>query len=564
MKKRLKGGVSAFLAVLLTAAILLGMTACGQSSSKDEKKEQSAAGTAIPDGVYQGTFRFTDIEDKFYYDDAYFNAPGDKVNEHLRTLSVILSLSAEGSNTEHTVDLMTQIGMDEQSIVAEEMVQGTPDTIGSIIGHKQFGDGALVAMAIRGKEYEGEWASNMLAGKSGDATGMEAPAKKLSERLKRYLEDNQIKNAKIWIAGYSRAGGAADLLGRYINEDLSAYHTTKDDIYVYTFEAPRCSADQKVYPNIHNVTDVNDAVVYMFPEGWGLYLNGVTEKIGDPTETLMTKYFDPGKENYISDYQERTKSLFMEQFEAFVGTASTRELYAASTEQYVSSLVKLYFSKNLVDRESIVSYLKKTGELIKEDPSLNVVLLSVFLDPTSSTSVNQVSDLVLRALASARASENPPITDPEYKEVEDSVVPIVSLLLTLADVDIDYTETDEQGKTVNLELFHIVTILVNMKELLAPHYSGALFDVVKKADSYYTDDPAAAVIEENDESQEPAVTDNAPAYIPNIRFRQIGDLLQSSLLSDAVKDRIVAFCTDHIGTALEALIKKTGSRTAAG
>ena len=507
MQKKLRYGVLTPIAILLTAVILISLTACGAGTKAEEEATESEA-TAENTQVYQGTFSFEEIEDSFFYEDAYFTEPGNSQNEHLRTLSAVMSLAADGSDAEDAIDVMTQIGIDRQSIQVDDMVQGTTDTIGSVIGHKEFGDGALVAVAIRGKGYEGEWAANMLAGTEGDATGMDTAAQKLAERLKRYLTENAIAKAKIWVSGYSRAGSAANLLGRYLNEDPDLYKTTADDIYVYTFEAARCSADNTVYPNIHNVTDINDAVVYMFPEGWGLYLNGVTEKMGDPAETIRTKYFSPSAEGYLVDYQERQTSVFMEQFEEFVGTGSTRSLYATSVEPYLSALCSLYFGKSGVDREALSSYLKKTGEHILNDPAFGLVSLEVMLDPTAEKTINDVCEVVYAALDAEREAENPPLSDAEYEQVHDSVYPIVTFVMTLADSDVDYAETDENGKTVNLNLFHIVTFAANTEQLLAPHISDYVFKQVKRMDSYYTaeEEMTEAVIDagESDEDSDTA------------------------------------------------------------
>ena len=114
MKAKLRRGAIIFLSVLLTAATLCGMTV-------------SAADTADR-GVrlYRGTFYYTGNKDTFYYGDSYFDFAGDADNEHLRTFSAALAFSVLGTSGEDTIELMTNIGMEPDSIVMEDMVSGTP------------------------------------------------------------------------------------------------------------------------------------------------------------------------------------------------------------------------------------------------------------------------------------------------------------------------------------------------------------------------------------------------------------------------------------------------------
>ncbi|WP_405357911.1 lipase family protein [Ruminococcus sp.] len=278
MKAKLRRGAIIFLSVLLTAAMLCGMTV-------------SAADTADR-GVrlYRGTFYYTGNKDTFYYGDSYFDFAGDADNEHLRTFSAALAFSVLGTSGEDTIELMTNIGMEPDSIVMEDMVSGTPDTIGTVIAKKQLKDQPLVAVAIRGSDYAGEWANNVTVGTEGDASGFAAAAAKVAQRIQTYLNDNDIAKAKIWVVGYSRAGGVANLIGKAMNEDPGAFRTNAEDIYVYTYEAPRCSENDTVYKNIHNIFDVNDLVPHFYPESWGLHLNiNVFEKLKQ-----MDSYYTAG------------------------------------------------------------------------------------------------------------------------------------------------------------------------------------------------------------------------------------------------------------------------------
>lgn len=474
MKMMIRRGTAVFLAVLLMAMTLFGTAATATDTTDRGLK------------LYRGTFHYIDQEDTFYYGDSYFAASGCDKNEHLRTMSAALAFSVLGTRPQDTVDLMTNIGMEPDSVVMDDMVWGTSDTIGSIIAKKELDDMPLIAVAIRGSDYAGEWANNMYVGTEDDADGFEASAAKVSERIKAYLAANNITQAKLWVVGYSRAGGVANLVGRAINEDPDAFCTSEDDIFVYTYEAPRCSADAAVYKNIHNVFDINELVPHVCPEAWDMHLNGVEEKIGDPDETVMAKCFNLAAENYMKDIGERSKSEFLDQFDDFVGNAIDRDTYATAYQPYICRLCEICLSKNREERQVLVDYLTKVGELIQNYPQLGVVVFSVLGDPDSELNINLVSNLLSGWLDEAKEEVNPPFTDEEYAEVQEAVRPLVTFMLTLADADRYYQETNDKGRIVKYPFYHLITLFANIEDFIMPHYSPNVFKQLKDLDSYYT------------------------------------------------------------------------------
>ena len=474
MKKIIRRSTALFLAVLLAATMLFG-TAVTAVESTDRGVR-----------LYRGTFHYTGNKDEFYYYDSYFGAPGDVENEHLRTFSAAMAFSVMGTSPQDTVDLMTDIGMEPDSIVMDDMVWGTPDTIGTIIAKKELSDMPLIAVVVRGSDYAAEWANNMVCGSEGDAAGFAASAAKVSDRIQAYLSANDITQAKIWVVGYSRAGGVANLVGRAMNEDPAAYCTTADDIYVYTYEAPRCSADDTVYNNIYNIYDVNDLVPHLYPEEWDLHLNGVQVPIGDPEDTTTAKCFYLAAENYMKEIGERPKSTFLNDFEAFAASTVSRETYETCYEPYFSSLCEICLSKSRAERQVLLDYLSKVGELIKNYPKLSNLVWNLIGDLDSETNINTVTTLLSGWLDEARESVDPPFTDEEYASLQEAVRPVVTFMLKLADADIKYKETDGNGKTTTYSLYHLVTLFANIKDFVLPHINTYVFEKLKNMDSYYT------------------------------------------------------------------------------
>ncbi|MBQ3266175.1 MAG: hypothetical protein IJH07_10410 [Ruminococcus sp.] len=475
MKMILRRGTAVFLAVLMTALIIF-----------------TAAVTAAETGdrgvkLYRGTFRYTGIKDTFYYTDDYFSDSGNVENEHLRTMSAALAFAVSGTDPQDTLDLMTDIGMETDSIVTEDMVHGTPDTIGTVIAKKQLKDMPLIAVAVRGSDYRGEWASNVRVGSEGDAAGFAEAAAKVSGRIQAYLSANGIAKAKIWVCGYSRAGGVANLVGRAMNENPDAYHTSVDDIYVYTFEAPRCSADDTVYQNICNVLDINDFVPYLCPESWGLHLNGVPVKLGDPDKTVMTKAFSVSADGYVIDYKERSQSLFLAQFDEFLGSTVSREQYASSVEEHAFALCAIYFGKSNPDRQELRSYMTQVGEQIKDDPILKSIITRLWWGIASENDVSTLSTLICDTLGESRETQQPPLSDEEYAALKDAVTPLVRLAVILGNKDGCYRETNETGGKKTVSFYHILTFFTNLDELFAvPHINVNVFEKLKNLDTYYT------------------------------------------------------------------------------
>lgn len=100
--------------------------------------------------------------------------------------------------------------------------------------------------------------------------------------LKQYIGTFGIEGKiKVVITGYSRAGGASNAAGGLIDKALNNGENpfgkavlAKNDLYVYTFEAPRTTpdadhADTAKYGNIFNVVYRADIVCLVPSQKWG-------------------------------------------------------------------------------------------------------------------------------------------------------------------------------------------------------------------------------------------------------------------------------------------------------
>ena len=176
--------------------------------------------TSIKTGKFTYKPAFSDVtKEVYYYSDDYFKETGKTYNEHLMTMSYNLAISTfEVQNSTYSNKLLTDIGF--KDIKTEDInKKPTIDTIGTIIAHKKVNGYNLVAVAVRGANYDSEWANNFIVGKTGNAKGFDDTSKKVINRIKKYIEDNNLTKVKIWMTGYSRAGAVSDLTAVYINNN---------------------------------------------------------------------------------------------------------------------------------------------------------------------------------------------------------------------------------------------------------------------------------------------------------------------------------------------------------
>jgi len=245
-----------------------------------------------------GTFRFPstsknkDFEERFYYDDSYFERPSQEYNPILSTMSLCLALSAFASSDEkdyankskNAKELLTKIGFRNFKQNDKYEKKPTTDSIGAVIANKKLitkngTSYTLIALAIRGGGYESEWAGNFTLGTTEMHAGFLNAKRQVLDFLKKYIKENNITgNIKLWIVGYSRAAATANLLAGSINDGESIgnskkMHLSHDDIYVYTFETPQGAilngkTQTEEQKNIHNIINVDDPVPYVAPECW--------------------------------------------------------------------------------------------------------------------------------------------------------------------------------------------------------------------------------------------------------------------------------------------------------
>ncbi|MCQ2530435.1 MAG: hypothetical protein MJ086_04185 [Lachnospiraceae bacterium] len=285
----------------------------------------------IPSNKISSLFEYYVGKNTFFYDDAYFNMPASEYDDSFATTSLCLAMSAFNNPSVGYTDgercardMMEKMGFSNISANGYYAEKPQSDSMGVIIGSKEVvrTDGKIqpiIAMALRGGNYESEWAGNVTVGASKEHTGFSDARDIATTWLNKYLREctgrysgSDYVAPKIWIVGYSRASATANLTGCFVNcvlnnegpeaktmiytemrDNLNRLGVTTDDVYVYCFEVPQGLTDDSKYnpsvqSNIWCLANPADPVPYVAPSDMGFYRAGTTI---DPTEGVSYDEF---------------------------------------------------------------------------------------------------------------------------------------------------------------------------------------------------------------------------------------------------------------------------------
>ena len=175
--------------------------------------------------------------------------------------------------------------------------KGTADSISYCIGHYKVEGYDLIAVAVRGIDYDVEWASNFKIGPSGDHQGFTEAATKVYNGLTSYINSkykSSYDSGKILLlmTGYSRGAAVADVLSYLVLEDpAKKLNIPQKQVAAYTFGTPRglCAEHAIAFPNVFNIYSSADVVTYIAPEIYGMYRCGIDIDIYSPKKSDYTK-----------------------------------------------------------------------------------------------------------------------------------------------------------------------------------------------------------------------------------------------------------------------------------
>lgn len=483
--------ISRITALALCAGMILpaaAATACGKKKAKSTAAE-------IPAPQLTGTFTYLSSEDmtaEYFYCDDYFASPGTEQNEHLRTMSFDVALAAFGSSgddaSENVIDLLADIGFDTENAAVDQYdIEPTRDSIASVITHKKTASGNVIAVAVRGGNYKSEWANNFLVGESGDAQGFSGSAEVIVARIKAYEEEHGLSGAKIWMTGYSRGGGVSDLAGKYINERLDEFGITADDIYIYTFEAPRASSTDPELANIHNVYSQNDLVPKVYPETWGFYNAGVDEPIECENASVELSSFDIlggigiGKKPSAETEETEPETESMEDFEnelleLLTGSISRDDFNNVSVA--LGDLAEILMTRTPEQSEAFSEFFGSAFTL--DDTSLLTAIAPMAMYDSGTdkfkNAAENAADVLVGKLDDADHSEC--LTDDEYEKLRTALPQVLVIFAPAIKVDISSDEplkifSTFSNSLVDILMWHSPDGLLALTEAMDSNYSSA-------------------------------------------------------------------------------------------
>ena len=338
-------------------------------STKGAPENITVGGYTYP--VSKGTFTYDPLSSGpvsayFYYSDGYFAQSARYYNEHLATMSSSLAISAASASCEgeyfeykaakNIIALFEEAGFKKIAIrYPEPEYFGTDSeilsTIGYVIASREITVNGrtvtLIAIAVRGGNYEAEWASNVTLGDGvGEAKGFCDAANQVEAGIIKYLKDYEIETsaAKFWITGFSRAGATSNLVAKRLTDQYG-----ESDVYAYCFEAPKGGVysllkSGMTYSNIHNVINATDIVPFVGTTEMGFIRYGV--------DHILPGYA-VGTEEY-----EQQKNIMRPHFSAIAPDAAFNDYFHEATVSYILSTIQGIFTDNatLVKEETFEDF----------------------------------------------------------------------------------------------------------------------------------------------------------------------------------------------------------------
>ena len=273
-----------------------------------------------------------------YYSDDYFRHSSTEYDEHLATLSCIMtnfsvpldnpdSLDDENwyfSQPERLYGFFGSIGFKDFETNDDYVSRSRFDSIGVGCANRQVDDYTVIGVGIRSGGYFREWSNNVYLGDGTKSDYMHEgwynAANKTIDYINEYISANRITGKiKVWIAGFSRGGATANLAAGLLDNKImngeeifsSDVTLTRDDLYAYTFEAPQGAnynsetvekPGSDLYNNIYNVVNPNDLVPKVAMSEYGFTRFGIDKFI-------TTEFFDPdnfadNRDVFLNLYEE--------------------------------------------------------------------------------------------------------------------------------------------------------------------------------------------------------------------------------------------------------------------
>ena len=466
--------------ILLPILTLLPLTGCSKPSYKGgliEKDDyyviKSKTTPISAETAYTGKNGDTIKFSTEYSEDYFTNQIPDKLNLALAKSSFSLAMS---SGIPSSSSYLRDIGFKDLAVDVVADNYSESDSVHLLMGHKKIGDREMIAISVRGYDYSDEWSSNFYIGLEGDHNGFHNAAYNVIDELKDYLDRyNLNENLSFWIAGYSRGGATLHLTAKYLSLDsqnLIGRTIDTSHMYVYTYEAPKCSLMDNAhdYSFIHNLYNKNDFLAMNFPYDFTLVgkMHEYTHLASSKEDVISNgQAEDPTFE--IPKYANKKLSLFpMGIVDDPSSTMSEEEFYQTLLKTLYADISSLSEedSQGMVDVHTRENYVNNLQSGIQYTLALAFSLSDAQME-TIMNYVNENMMTLAMVLMSGSGQELYNNITPALDQAEVSYVP--EELLDVCNQLAPYVRTviaadDAKGLT------YLVTAIGNFSLIYANHF----------------------------------------------------------------------------------------------
>lgn len=429
------------IAALLTVVITLSSM---PFMAKAEKKTT---------GVYQCDWFDESLYYPYDYDDEWFSDSSFEYNHKLALLALNISMATFNSfnrsdRDEHIRAMLKNCGFETKAYgyetegydtAAVEMAKKTV----TLSGEKC----TIVIAAIRSGNYGMEWGGNLRVGNGENHLGFDVGKEIILNYINDYFRTEKLDGrVKLLIPGYSRGGSIANLVGGELDDGSYAKSLknadsiknagiAKNDIYVYTFEAPQCTkkngVDDAIYGNIVNIMNPNDYVPKFVMKDWGFTHYGVeyylpsaensanySDYYKNVCKTFDTLMDETGKKSSSNFYSEEDSRSVGAMFDSLMSKLAN-EIFASQenyVEKYEDGLVFIagqYIGKKL-----------NAGNALK---TLGVVLSAVALG-IIPTNMDTIKSDGFRSYIAAQIAESDASQNLTQKQIQGIIDVVIALL----------------------------------------------------------------------------------------------------------------------------------------
>lgn len=430
-----------FIAALLTVVITLS------SMPFMAKAEKKASGT------YQCDWFDESLYYPYDYDDGWFSGDSYEYNHKLALLALNISMASFNSfnkddRSENIRAMLENCGFKTKSYgygtegydtAAVEMARKTVTKNGESC--------TVVIAAIRSGNYGMEWGGNMRIGSGENHLGFDIAKETVLNYINDYFADEKISGrVKLLIPGYSRGGSIANLIGAELDDgsyrkslkkadNIKNISLAKNDIYVYTFEAPQCTkksgADGKIYGNIINIMNPNDYVPKFVMKDWGFSRYGVEyylpsaencsnyssyyENVCKTFDTLMEDTDKKSDSNFYSEEDSRSVGAMFDSLMSKLADSvfKDQQHYAENFEDGLVFIAGQYIGKKL-----------NAGNAMK---TLGVIIAAVALGiiPTNMDTIKSDGFRAYLASRIAESDASSNLTKPQIQGIIDAMIALL-------------------------------------------------------------------------------------------------------------------------------------------